>query len=222
MNPAISQLEAFITRLDRQRAQSELLLMDQTRPTQEQAQLEQTYDLLFELRQIAATSLTIVQRLEGAGTTEGTREWQWLRSLGGGGGGPSREDRPHGGCRPLSCRFSPSAPPTSGEMASRYSSITKKAWCTACGCMPSLTTRAWNSASTRALSCSDDLCLQSVKLAPASRLYRAASFRSPSLRKGRTFTRARRVISSPQQPPLTIGGRPEDMSVPCLHAALPF
>ena len=64
MNPAISQLEAFITRLDRQRAQSELLIKDQTRPTQEQAQLEQTYDLLFELRQIAATSLTIVQRLE--------------------------------------------------------------------------------------------------------------------------------------------------------------
>ena len=55
MNPAISQLEAFITRLDRQRAHIELSLMDQTRPAQEQ--LEQTYDLLFELRQIAATSL---------------------------------------------------------------------------------------------------------------------------------------------------------------------
>ena len=55
MNPAISQLEAFITRLDRQRAHIELSLMDQTRPAQDQ--LEQTYDLLFELRQIAATSL---------------------------------------------------------------------------------------------------------------------------------------------------------------------
>ena len=62
MNPAISQLEAFITRLDRQRAHIELSLMDQTRPAQEQ--LEQTYDLLFELRQIAATSLVVVQRLE--------------------------------------------------------------------------------------------------------------------------------------------------------------
>ena len=31
--------------------------MDQTRPAQDQEQLEQTYDLLFELRQIAATSL---------------------------------------------------------------------------------------------------------------------------------------------------------------------
>jgi hypothetical protein len=39
-------------------------LMDQTRPGQEQEQLEQTYDLLFELRQIAATSLAVVQRLE--------------------------------------------------------------------------------------------------------------------------------------------------------------
>ena len=38
--------------------------MDQTRPAQEQEQLEQTYDLLFELRQIAATSLAVVQRLE--------------------------------------------------------------------------------------------------------------------------------------------------------------
>ena len=64
MNPVISQLEAFITRLDRQRAQIELSLMDQTRPAQEQEQLEQTYDLLFELRQIAATSLAVVQRLE--------------------------------------------------------------------------------------------------------------------------------------------------------------
>ena len=64
MNPVISQLEAFITRLDRQRAQIELSLMDQTRPAQEQEQLEQTYDLLFELRQIAATSLEVVQRLE--------------------------------------------------------------------------------------------------------------------------------------------------------------
>ena len=81
MNPAISQLEAFITRLDRQRAHIELSLMDQTRPAQEQEQLKQTYDLLFELRQIAATSLTIVTdnrpaAREGAGTTEGTREWQ--------------------------------------------------------------------------------------------------------------------------------------------------
>ena len=64
MNPAISQLEAFITRLDRQRAHIELSLMDQTRPAQEQEQLEQTYDMLFELRQIAATSLEVVQRLE--------------------------------------------------------------------------------------------------------------------------------------------------------------
>ena len=64
MNPTISQLEALITRLDRQRAHIELSLMDQTRPAQEQEQLEQTYELLFELRQIAATSLTIVQRLE--------------------------------------------------------------------------------------------------------------------------------------------------------------
>jgi hypothetical protein len=31
--------------------------MDQTRPAQDQEQLEQTYDLLFELRQIEATSL---------------------------------------------------------------------------------------------------------------------------------------------------------------------
>ena len=38
--------------------------MDQTRPAQEQEQLKQTYDLLFELRQIAVTSLTIVQGLE--------------------------------------------------------------------------------------------------------------------------------------------------------------
>jgi hypothetical protein len=44
MNPAISQLEAFITRLDRQRAHIELSLMDQTRPAQDQEQLEQTYD----------------------------------------------------------------------------------------------------------------------------------------------------------------------------------
>jgi hypothetical protein len=64
MNPAISQLEAFITRLDRQRAHIELSLMDQTRPAQDQEQLEQTYDLLFELRLIAATSLEVVQRLE--------------------------------------------------------------------------------------------------------------------------------------------------------------
>ena len=64
VNPAISQLEAFITRLDRQRAHIELSLMDQTRPAQEQEQLKQTYDLLFELRQIAVTSLTIVQGLE--------------------------------------------------------------------------------------------------------------------------------------------------------------
>jgi len=64
MNPAISQLEAFITRLDRQRAHIELSLMDQTRPAQEQEQLEQTYELLLELRQIAATSLAVVQRLE--------------------------------------------------------------------------------------------------------------------------------------------------------------
>ena len=64
MNPVISQLEALIARLDRQRAHIELLLMDQTRPAQEQEQLEQTYDLLFELWQIAATSLTVVQRLE--------------------------------------------------------------------------------------------------------------------------------------------------------------
>ena len=64
MNPSISQLEAFITRLDRQRAQIELSLMDQTRSAQEQEQLGQTYDLLFELRQIAATSLAVVQRLE--------------------------------------------------------------------------------------------------------------------------------------------------------------
>ena len=64
MNPVISQLEALITRLDRQRAHIELSLMDQTRPAQEQEQLEQTYDLLFELRQIAATSLAVVQRLE--------------------------------------------------------------------------------------------------------------------------------------------------------------
>ena len=75
MNPAISQLEAFITRLDRQRAHIELSLMDQTRPAQEQEQLEQTYDLLFELRQIAATSLAVVQRLRGAGTIKGTREF---------------------------------------------------------------------------------------------------------------------------------------------------
>ena len=65
MNPVISQLEALITRLDRQRAHIKLSLMDQTRPAQEQEQLEQTYNLLFELRQIAATSLAIVQRLEG-------------------------------------------------------------------------------------------------------------------------------------------------------------
>ena len=64
MNPVISQLEALITRLDRQRAHIELSLMDQTRLAQEQEQLEQTYDLLFELRQIAATSLAVVQRLE--------------------------------------------------------------------------------------------------------------------------------------------------------------
>jgi hypothetical protein len=64
MNPAISQLEAFITRLDRQWAHIELSLMDQTRPGQEQEQLQQTYDLLLELRQIAATSLAVVQRLE--------------------------------------------------------------------------------------------------------------------------------------------------------------
>jgi hypothetical protein len=64
MNPAINQLEEFITRLDRRRAHIELSLMDQTRPAQEQEQLKQTYDLLFELRQIAATSLTIVQGLE--------------------------------------------------------------------------------------------------------------------------------------------------------------
>ena len=64
MNPVISQLEALITRLDRQRAHIELSLMDQTRPAQEQEQLKQTYDLLFELRQIAATSLAVVQRLE--------------------------------------------------------------------------------------------------------------------------------------------------------------
>ena len=64
MNPAISQLEAFITRLDRRRAHIELSLMDRTRPAQEQEQLKQTYDLLFELRQIAATSLRIVQRQE--------------------------------------------------------------------------------------------------------------------------------------------------------------
>jgi len=38
--------------------------MDQTRPGQEQEQLEQTYELLLELRQIAATSLAVVQRLE--------------------------------------------------------------------------------------------------------------------------------------------------------------
>jgi hypothetical protein len=38
--------------------------MDQMRPGQEQEQLEQTYDLLFKLRQIAATSLAVVQRLE--------------------------------------------------------------------------------------------------------------------------------------------------------------
>ena len=44
MNPAIGQLEAFITRLDRQRAHIELSLMDQTRPAQDQEQLEQTYD----------------------------------------------------------------------------------------------------------------------------------------------------------------------------------
>jgi len=62
VNPAISQLEAFITRLDRQRAHIELSLMDQTRPAQEQEQLKQTYDLLFELRQIAVTSLTINAR----------------------------------------------------------------------------------------------------------------------------------------------------------------
>ena len=65
MNPVISQLEALITRLDRQRAHIELSLVDQTRPAQEQEQLEQTYNLLFELRQIAATSLAIVQQLEG-------------------------------------------------------------------------------------------------------------------------------------------------------------
>ena len=64
MNPVISQLEALIARLDRRRAHIELSLMDQTRPAQEQEQLEQTYDLLFELRQIAATSLAVVQRLE--------------------------------------------------------------------------------------------------------------------------------------------------------------
>ena len=64
VNPAISQLEAFITRLDRQRAHIELSLMDQTRPAQEQEQLKQTYDLLFELRQIAVTSRTIGQGLE--------------------------------------------------------------------------------------------------------------------------------------------------------------
>ena len=64
MNPAISQLEAFITRLDRQRAHIELSLMDQTRPAQEREQLKQTYDLLFELRQIAVTSLTIIRGLE--------------------------------------------------------------------------------------------------------------------------------------------------------------
>ena len=64
MNPAISQLKAFITRLDRQRAHIELSLMDQTRPAQEQEQLKQTYDLLFELRQIAATSLAVVERSE--------------------------------------------------------------------------------------------------------------------------------------------------------------
>jgi hypothetical protein len=80
MNPAISQLEAFITRLDRQRAHIELSLMDQTRPVQDQEQLKQTHDLLFELRQIAATSLTIVQRLERE-LAERTGEWQWLRSL---------------------------------------------------------------------------------------------------------------------------------------------
>jgi len=64
MNPVISQLEALIARLDRRRAHIELSLMDQTRPAQEQEQLEQTYDLLFELRQIAATSLAVVQRTE--------------------------------------------------------------------------------------------------------------------------------------------------------------
>ena len=64
MNSAISQLEAFIVRRDCQRAHIELSLMDRTRPAQEQEQLEQTYDLLFELRQIAATSLAVVQRLE--------------------------------------------------------------------------------------------------------------------------------------------------------------
>jgi hypothetical protein len=64
MNPVISQLEALITRLDRQRAHIELLLMDRTRSAQEQEQLEQTYDLLIELRQIAATSLAVVERVE--------------------------------------------------------------------------------------------------------------------------------------------------------------
>ena len=64
MNPATTQLEAFIARLDRQRAQIELSLMDATRPPQEQEALGRTYDLLIELRQIAATSLTIVERLE--------------------------------------------------------------------------------------------------------------------------------------------------------------
>src|SRR6476660_3917265 len=54
--------------------------------------------------------------------------------------------------------------------------------------MPSLTTRAWNTASTRALSCSEDACLQSVRHAPVSRLYRRVSRRSPSLRKRSTFT----------------------------------
>jgi hypothetical protein len=38
--------------------------MDRTRSAQEQEQLEQTYDLLIELRQIAATSLAVVERVE--------------------------------------------------------------------------------------------------------------------------------------------------------------
>jgi hypothetical protein len=76
MNPVISQLEALITRLDRQRAHIELLLMDQTRQAQEQEQLEQTSELLFELRQTAATSLAVVERVERELGTEGSREWQ--------------------------------------------------------------------------------------------------------------------------------------------------
>ena len=87
--------------------------------------------------------------------------------------------------------------------------------------LPFLTTRAWNSASTRALSCSDDLCLQSVKLAP-----RPACTERPLpvavAEEGKNLHRARRVISSPQQPPLTIGGRPEEYERPLPSCCPPF